>query len=161
MFEIHDPHFLIKNEYLPDSAGAGRWRGGLGVETEFLIYGEELTGIGYGDGLEEEAKAFGFFGGKEGIANKIELRYPDGTVRVVKAKEIVRDIPTSTIFYQKAGGGGGYGDPFLRPMELVVEDVKNEMISINSAREDYGVVIDENTLVPDEQATEKLRGGKR
>ncbi|HEY3076127.1 MAG TPA: hydantoinase B/oxoprolinase family protein, partial [Burkholderiales bacterium] len=39
MFEIHDPHFLVKHEYLPDSAGAGRWRGGLGVETEFVMRG--------------------------------------------------------------------------------------------------------------------------
>ena len=37
MFEIHDPHLLLRHEYLPDSAGPGRWRGGMGVETEFLI----------------------------------------------------------------------------------------------------------------------------
>jgi len=57
MFEIHDPHFLLKHEYLPDSAGAGRWRGGLGVETEFLIRGEHVTGVAFGDGVEEEARA--------------------------------------------------------------------------------------------------------
>ena len=45
MFEIHDPLFLIKHEYLPDSAGAGRWRGGLGVETEFVIRGEQTMGV--------------------------------------------------------------------------------------------------------------------
>jgi N-methylhydantoinase B len=158
MFEIHDPHFLIKHEYLPDSAGAGRWRGGLGVETEFLIHGENVTGIAFGDGVEEEAKAFGFFGGKEGALNRVELRYPDGTVRVAKSKEIIRNIPTGTVFNEKAGGGGGYGDPFQRPAEKILEDVKNEVVSIKNARNLYGVVIDEKTLTVDETATEKLRG---
>jgi N-methylhydantoinase B len=158
MFEIHDPHFLIKHEYLPDSAGAGRWRGGLGVETEFVIQGENVTGIAFGDGIEEKAKAFGFFGGKEGALNRVELRYPDGTVRVAKSKEIIRNIPTGAIFNEKAGGGGGYGDPFQRPVEKVLEDVKNEVVSTESARSLYGVVIDEAALSLDEGATEKLRG---
>ncbi len=158
MFEIHDPHFLLKHEYLPDSAGAGRWRGGLGVETEFVINGEKVTGIAFGDGVEEEARAFGFFGGKKGAANRIELRYPDGSMRVPKSKEIVRNIPTHTIFNEKAGGGGGYGNPFLRPADKVLEDVKNELVSLKSAREDYGVVIDEKTLTIDREATAELRG---
>jgi N-methylhydantoinase B len=161
MFEIHDPHFLIKHEYLPDSAGAGQWRGGLGVETEFKIYGEDLTGIAFGDGIEEEARAFGFFGGKEGVVNKIELIYPDNSTKVVKAKEIVRDIPTNTIYKQKAGGGGGYGDPFLRPVEKVFDDVRNEVVSIETAEKDYGVVIDKATFKVDEEATRKLRGVKK
>ncbi len=158
MFEIHDPHFLIKHEYLPDSAGPGQWRGGLGVETEFEIYGEDVTGIAFGDGVEEEAKAFGFFGGKEGVLNRIELRYPDGTLRVPKSKEIVRNVPKHTVFHGEAGGGGGYGDPYLRPVERVLEDVRNQVVSIQSARDDYGVVIDPKTLRVDPEATQALRG---
>ncbi len=157
MFEIHDPHFLIKHEYLTDSAGPGQWRGGLGVETEFSIYGEDVTGIAFGDGIEEEAQAFGFFGGREGSINKAELKYPDGTVRQAKSKEIIRNIPCHTIFKGKAGGGGGYGDPFMRPAEKVLEDVKNEVVSIKSAESDYGVVIRKENLTIDEKATEKLR----
>lgn len=159
MFEIHDPHFLVKHEYLTDSAGPGRWRGGLGVETEFEIYGENVTGIAFGDGIEEEARAFGLFGGKPGNANRVELRYPDGTVRVAKAKEIIRNIPKHTVFNEQAGGGGGYCDPFQRPVDRVLDDVRNELVSIRSAWEDYGVIIDENTLTVDEKATRKQRGG--
>ena len=161
MFEIHDPHFLIKHEYLPGSAGAGRWRGGLGVETEFVIYGENLTGIAFGDGVEDEARAFGFFGGKQGTANRIELRYPDGSTRIVKSKEIVRNIPTHTIFNEKAGGGGGYGEPFERPIKKVLDDVRNELVSVESAKRDYGVVINQATLQVNEDATRKLRGKKK
>ena len=158
MFEIHDPHYLIKHEYLTDSAGAGRWRGGLGIETEFVIYGEDVTGISFGDGIEKESKAFGFFGGKEGSLNEVKLEYPDGTKKIAKSKEIIRNIPTGTIFKQKAGGGGGYGDPFERPVEKVMDDVRNQLISIKSARENYGVIIDETSLAVDEDATRKHRG---
>ena len=88
-------------------------RGGLGVETEFVIYGEDVTGTAFGNGIEEESRAFGFCGGKKGAVNRIELRYPDGTLRVVTSKEIIRKIPTDTIFLHLADGGGGYGDPHL------------------------------------------------
>jgi N-methylhydantoinase B len=160
MFEIHDPHFLIKHEYLTDSAGAGRWRGGLGVETEFEIYGEDVTGIAFGDGIEQESRAFGLFGGKDGSVNRVALKYPDGTVKIAKSKEIIRDIPTHTVFYEKAGGGGGYGNPFLRPIEKVLDDVRNEVVSVESAKIDYGVVIDKTTFLVNEESTRKLRGEK-
>ncbi len=137
------------------------WLDSLGVETEFLIYGENVTGIAFGDGVEEEARAFGFFGGKEGSVNRAELRYPDGTVRVAKAKEIIRDIPVGTVFNERAGGGGGYGDPFMRPVEKVLDDVRNDMVSLRSAREDYGVVIEEGTFTVNEEETKRLRGVKK
>jgi len=158
MFEIQDPHFLVKHEYLKDSAGAGQWRGGLGIETIFEIYGENVTGIAFGDGVEEEARAFGLFGGQEGSINKAELKYPDGTVKVARSKEIIRGIPKNTVFKNIAGGGGGYGDPFLRPVNKVLEDVRNELVSYESAKMDYGVVIDEGSVAVNKDETEKLRG---
>jgi len=161
MFEIHDPHFLVKHEYLPDSAGSGRWRGGLGVETEFVMRGDNVTGVAFGDGVEEEARAFGFFGGKPGSLNSITLRYPDGSMRSVKSKEIIRGIPPGTVFNQKAGGGGGYGDPFERPPERVAADVRNGTISVAAAREDYGVWIDPDSYALDAARTAELREGRR
>jgi N-methylhydantoinase B len=161
MFELHDPHFLLKHEYLPDSAGAGRWRGGVGVETEFEIRGENVTGIAFGDGVEPEARAFGLFGGHPGSANEIRLRYPDGRERVPKTKEIVRGIPRGTRYRQLAGGGGGYGDPFRRPLEAVLGDVKNGLVSVAAARRDYGVWVNPRTLSLDAKRTARLRAGRR
>ena len=160
MFEIHDPHFLVKHEYLPDSAGAGRWRGGLGVETEFILQGENVTGVAFGDGVEEEARAFGFFGGKSGTKNAITLRYPDGETRSAKTKEIIRGIPQGTVFHQVAGGGGGYGDPHERPADLVLDDVRNGSVSIAAAKNDYGVFIDPKTMTIDSSKTAELRRSK-
>lgn len=157
MFEIHDPHFLLKHEYLPDSAGAGRWRGGLGVETEFVLRGEDVMGVAFGDGVEEEARAFGFFGGKPGSRNSITLSYPEGIERRAKTKEIIRGIPAGTLFRQLAGGGGGYGDPRERPAELVLADVRNGVVSLEAARDDYGVCIDPQSFSIDEKRTAELR----
>jgi len=157
MFEIHDPHFLVKHEYLPGSAGTGRWRGGLGVETEFVMRGENVTGVAFGDGVEEEARAFGFFGGRAGARNSITLTYPDGTERRARSKEIIRGIPPGTVFNQKAGGGGGYGDPFERPAAQVLAEVRDGLLSVEAARAEYGVAIDPATLALDAARTTELR----
>jgi len=161
MFEIQDPHFLLKHEYWTDSAGPGRWRGGLGTECAFEIQGEELTGIAFGDGLEEGARAFGLFGGAAGPRNRLTLRYPDGVERVPLAKEVVREIPSGAVYEQQAGGGGGYGDPFARSPSLVAEEVQNEFISVERAAADYGVVVDPMSFAVDEAATASLRGPRK
>jgi N-methylhydantoinase B len=157
MFEIHDPHRLLRHEYARDSAGAGRWRGGLGVETEFVIEGKDVTGIAFGDGIEEEARAFGLFGGRAGSVNEVTITAPGGVVRRPKAKEIVRGIERGSVYRQRAGGGGGYGDPRERPVERVVDDVLDGVLSVEAARDDYSVVIDPATLALDEAATRRLR----
>ena len=141
IFEIQDPHFLIKFEYLPDSAGPGKWRGGLGVETIFRFDGTNTRGIVFGDGVEEESRAFGLFGGLPGSINKIEFIYPYGSIRVPRSKEMITDILPGTIFRQLAGGGGGYGDPKERPREKVLEELRDGLISLRTAREIYGLDI--------------------
>ncbi len=161
MFEIQDPHLLLKHEYWTDSAGPGEWRGGLGTECEFIMQGEQVTGIAFGDGLEEGARAFGLFGGASAPRNELTLEEPDGSIRRPKAKEVVRDIRPGTVYRQRAGGGGGYGDPFARPADLVAEEVRAELISLDCARRDYGVVVDPKTFAVDEAASAKLRKAAR
>ena len=156
MFEQQTPHLLLKHEYLIDSAGAGKHRGGLGVETEYRVGGEDTSLVTFGDGDVEPA--FGLFGGRHGSLNKIELRHPDGTVYHTTTKDMVTDVPCGSVYYQEAGGGGGYGDPKERPVETVAAEVRNEIISLNAAREIYGVALDLETLQIDEEETRTLRG---
>ena len=158
MFEIQNPFLLDRHEYLTDSAGPGRWRGGLGVETVLKIEGDDVTAVAFGDGIEEPARAFGLFGGEDGSINTSSFRHPDGTERVAKSKEIVRGIPAGTIFHQRAGGGGGYGPPFERPAALVAEEVRDGIVSPEAARETYGVAVDPETLALDPEGTSALRG---
>jgi N-methylhydantoinase B len=158
MFEVHNPLFLLQHEYTPDSAGAGWFRGGLGVQTEFEIQGTKSQCVTYGDGLKEGA--FGLFGGLSGSLNWIELRYPDGTVSRAKSKEIISNIPQGSVFFQAAGGGGGYGDPAHRPIAKVVAEVKEGLISPGQARAEYLVAVSPETLELDEAETATLRGAR-
>jgi N-methylhydantoinase B len=158
MFELQTPNFLVKHEYAPDSAGAGRWRGGLGVETIIKFGGEKSKGVVFGDGIDDETRAFGLSGGKIGSINEMEFKFPDGSRHKPKSKEIVSDIPNGTIMRQVAGGGGGFGEAYLRPAKRVVKDVRNGILSLKKAKEDYGIVIDPATLEINQSETERLRG---
>jgi N-methylhydantoinase B len=66
-------------------------------------------------------------------------------------------VPSGTILFQQAGGGGGYGNPYLRDPAQVAEEVKNGIISIEKAKKDYGVIIDPETFEVNLKETEKLR----
>lgn len=161
MFEIVNPHLLRRFEYVMDSAGEGRWRGGLGVETEFEFLSSGVIASVFGDGGTPETAAFGILGGRPGTANEIELRYPDGELLRPRLKDLIVDIPAGTVYRQRAGGGGGYGDPRQRAPERVLADVRAGYVSRERAREVYGVAIDCERWVVDEQQTRRLREARR
>ncbi len=140
MFERQTPHLVLQHEYLTDSAGAGQWRGGLGVVTRLELGGRDNTLVTFGEGTVEPP--LGSAGGGPGTLNVIKLVYPDGKEHIPTTKDLINDVPAGTIYYQEAGGGGGCGDPKKRNPELVLADVRNGKLSAERAREDYGVEID-------------------
>src|SRR5690606_40407235 len=109
MFEQQTPHTLVRHERLTGSAGAGQWRGGLGVETIFEIGSDDTQLVTFGDGDFEPA--FGLFGGRNAGLNFIRLHYPDGRTVVPKNKDLITGVPKGTVYHQVASGGGGCGDP--------------------------------------------------
>ncbi len=137
MFEQQTPHLLLKHEYVTDSAGAGQWRGGLGVETEYLIGADDTQLVTFGDGDFEAP--FGLFGGKDSILNSIELTYPDGSRVRPRNKDLITDVPKGTHYHQIASGGGGYGEPGARDRQTLAEEVRNGVISPQQARDVYGL----------------------
>ncbi|MCP4072725.1 MAG: hydantoinase B/oxoprolinase family protein [Hyphomicrobiales bacterium] len=137
MFEQQTPHRLVKHEYSEDSAGAGQWRGGLGVETKYIIGSHDTQFVTFGDGDIEPA--FGLFGGKDGTLNSITLTYPDGKKHLPNNKDLITGVPKGTLYHQLAGGGGGYGDPQKRDRELLKQEIRNGIISAKAARRDYGL----------------------
>lgn len=160
MFEQQTPHLLLKHEYWLDSAGAGQWRGGLGVETKFKIGGENTKVVTFGDGDIEPA--FGLFEGKDSTLNKIELQYTDGRIYKTTTKDLIENLPAGTILFQQAGGGGGFGNPHLRDPQKVAQEIKNGIISIEQAKESYGVIVDPENFIVDIEATRRLRqAGKK
>ena len=157
MFEQQTPHTLIEHEFLCDSAGPGRQRGGLGVRTLFELGGKDLQIVTFGDGDVEPA--FGLGGGGPGTLNYIELESPEGERRRLSSKDMAFGIPGGTLWRQEAGGGGGWGPPGERPAGLVAREVRDGIISARAARETYRVVVDPRSGSVDQQATESLRKG--
>jgi len=155
MFEQMTPHLLDRHEFLVDSAGPGRFRGGLGVETRYRVGADGTTMVTFGDGDVEPA--FGLFGGGEGGLNFIDLHYPDGRTYRATTKDMIGDVPAGTLYVQEASGGGGYGPPTERPADKVAEEVANGIVSVEAAREQYGVAVDPETLELDEAETDRLR----
>ena len=137
MFEQQTPHHLNMHEYLTDSAGAGEWRGGLGIETKDTIGSDDTQFVTFGDGDFEPA--FGLFGGHDATLNSITLIYPDGTRKVPKNKDLIAGVPKGTVYHQFAGGGGGYGDPKRRARDILRTEVRDGTISAEAARDVYGL----------------------
>jgi N-methylhydantoinase B len=159
MFEQQTPHRLIRHEYLSDSAGPGQWRGGLGVETVFEIGSDDTQVVVFGDGDVEPP--FGLHGGGDGSLNSIRLRYPGGREYAARSLDLITGVPKGTVYRQLAGGGGGYGNPKDRPAELVAREVRNGIISVQAARDIYGVVVDKETGRVDDGQTSHLRARSR
>lgn len=139
-----------------DSAGAGRFRGGLGVR-KFWRALDEMRLIAVIE--QTRYPAWGLNGGGEAKANLLMLNAgtdkarPTGKISgyVIKPGERVE-------LYM--GGGGGWGDPFEREPERVLRDVVAEYVSRESAERDYGVVVREprpGRFEVDAEATRKLR----
>jgi N-methylhydantoinase B len=163
MFELSSPHVMLEYELLPDSAGAGEWRGGLGTRSRWRFYGEDELGVTIGDDCASEGAtpAPGLFGGEPAGLNHLRLHFPDGTWRDWGSKEIVRSIPPGTICEALLGGGGGYGDPTRRDPELVFAEVRDGVLSVDKARSSYGVAVKPDLSGWDEAATERLRAARR
>lgn len=155
--EVQNPHLIEHYEYWPDSAGAGRWRGGYGTYARWRLMGENTMAVTIGQGAEPGEEPIGLFGGKPGTLNRV-LYHRLGQPPVIP---LVHDIHTAldgATVEQFAGGGGGYGDPLARDMGLVAAEVRDELLSIDKARRDYGVVVEADSFAVDEKGTAALRG---
>jgi N-methylhydantoinase B len=160
MTEVQYPHLVVAREFATDSAGPGRWRGGMGVTCV-------MTPVDHTAGLSATVwggrhPSAGWVGGQKGRPNRMEIHLgrPD-QVTVLGGESVEATLPPGDRVAVIRGGGGGWGDPLERDPAIVREDVIDEYVSIEGARRDYGVVIDPLTLEVDEAATAAERTGRR
>lgn len=149
------PLKFVKYELRQDSGGPGEWRGGCGIERGLrLLRGSATLSL-----LAERHKipAWGVRGGKPGGLGEFSLLKPKGKPVKLKSKCTYKMNEGDTLIV-KTPGGGGYGNPFKRDPELVLEDVIGGLVSAGCARKDYGVVVRNRKI--DWEATRRSRTGR-
>ena len=147
------------NQYglVPDTGGAGQYRGGLALMREYeSLHDGALLNV---RSDKRDFPPHGLFNGKNGKPSKNILN-PDSKHKILPVLMTeVETLNRGDVFRHIMAGGGGYGDPLKRTPELVLKDVIEEKVTIAGAREDYGVVIIKKAeeFIIDSIATKKLR----
>ena len=138
LIEERYPVFIEQYSLRQDSGGAGKFRGGLGIE-KHIRTAEDVTFYG----LVEQTKspAWGLFGGKSALPN-VGVLYA-GTEEETTFGKIKRKLKKGDKWVVKSGGGGGWGDPRERDPAAVLKDVVGGYISLAAARDDYGIRIEQ------------------
>jgi N-methylhydantoinase B len=154
--EVFYPMRTVRYGLIPDSDGAGRYRGGLGVLREYAFLDPRPKFTILADRRKFPPR--GLFGGKDGRNARYTLVMPDGTEKALASKTTFF-VPEGAIVRYETCGGGGYGAPFDRDPALVLRDVKEGKVSLERAEQAYGVVIDPDTLAIDAGRTGAARQG--
>jgi N-methylhydantoinase B len=159
IFESDTPLIVEERSLVCDSGGPGKMRGGLGRKMIIRVPDDDTapqgpTSIALQAGRFKYAPQ-GLFGAGPGVMAKFMVNEKDGDpsgLTLCQNGDVIQFL---------SAGGGGYGDAFERDPEIVEQDVINGYVSIEKAREDYGVVVDPQTLKVDRVETAKVRAVKK
>lgn len=148
------PIYMRRHLLRADSGGAGRQRGGLGIIKEYV---PTATGVSVSLWFERSTMpGWGLFSAASGKPPVVMLRSKgENEQRVWKVNHL--NVAPGTCISARSGGGGGYGPPWERPVEKVVNDVLDGYISPERAESEYGVRFVEGTLDVDEASTQSSR----
>ena len=158
IFESDTPLIVEERSLVCDSGGPGKMRGGLGRKMIIRVPDDDTapqgpTSIALQAGRFKYAPQ-GLFGAGPGILAKFLINEKDGDpsgLTLCQKGDVIQFL---------SAGGGGYGDANERNPEAVAQDVRNGYVSVEKAREDYGVVVDPGSLIVDLVETEKIRAAK-
>lgn len=150
------PVLIEESSFDPDSAGAGKHRGGLGYRRVLRLVSETASAQLNVD--RYECKPWGLNGGAEGKPNRAYIqRSADAEPELVLKRDGIR-LSSDARIVICGGGGGGWGDPLERDPQEVLQDVLAGYVSRDAAKSQYGVAIDGDAV--DAEETSRLRGAK-
>jgi N-methylhydantoinase B len=176
MNEFNFPILYMWRREEPDSGGPGRYRGGVGASSCFVLHDAperraELLVTGGGKALPQ---AVGLAGGLP-ASTQHDILFRDSSIRnlldageipssltevdgdaLVMPAHLSSSLGWDDVYYMHWTGGGGYGDPLLRLPQSVATDVEMGLVTQGAAKEVYGVILD-SSLTVDFDATSSLR----
>ena len=154
-FPMRTERYELRDEPAPP----GKWRGGIGIVRVNRFLEDSIVTC---EGERHDGDPpWGIFGGHDGLNAGLRLLGSDGSIEHWPAKFSGKTLPADSAIEITVPSSGGYGDPLEREPEQVVSDILDGFTTLEQAREDYGVVIDEVAMSVDGVATDELRGKLR
>ena len=151
--EAENPVEILAYEFVADKAGAGKFRGGTPYRRDYKLLEAEAVLQVRSD--RKVFRPYGLYGGNPGASSSNTMN-PGRDARPLDSK-LTMTMYSGEVLRHELAGGGGWGDPLERDPESVLWDVRNELVSVKSARDDYGVIVQSDGWRIDYNATEKLR----
>ncbi|HUT50543.1 MAG TPA: hydantoinase B/oxoprolinase family protein [Alphaproteobacteria bacterium] len=140
--EAVEQRFPVRIEryaFIPDSGGAGKFRGSLALQRDIRLLADNVSFARYSDRHKFPPK--GLFGGGEGAPGAI-VRNPGSNREERMASKGLDTLDDGDLVSISLPGAGGYGDPGERDPEAIAADLRDGKISPEAARRDYGVLVD-------------------
>lgn len=177
VYEERYPLLYLFRRQRIDSGGAGMFRGGTAIEGAMTLHGSptgKADAVHYGSGVEVPVSC-GLSGGYPGGSllrklvkrSDIDRRFAQGKPpqRLEDLEGNIEELSAhgnfefsnGDVYYYGHSGGGGYGDPIERETSSVAKDVKSGLVSLGSASQTYGVILQPDTLEVDVQRTKEKR----
>lgn len=151
--EAEQPIQILGYEFMADRGGAGKFRGGAPFYREYRFLENEAILQVRSD--RRQRRSFGLYGGRPGKPS-LNVINPSTESRVLPSK-FTTMIHRGDVYRHEIAGPGGWGDPLEREPWRVLRDVRNELVSSEAARRDYGVIVNTESWAVDEAATRRLR----
>lgn len=152
--ECYYPVRIEAYDTVRDSGGPGKHRGGTGIEKRYMFLSDGEISINDDRAISHP---WGIFGGKYGGLSTKMLIKKDGTQIVLASKGDFIVVQSGDQLVYSTAGAGGWGDPLDRDMAKVRKDVIANIVSVESARSDYGVIVDAVTFEVDTHGSAALR----
>lgn len=153
--EVAYPLLVESYGLVSNSEGAGKFRGGMGLQRKVRVLGPGVSLTLSSD--RSNITPWGLFGGKASAPSSCVIENDNGKNRVLPTK-VTTHIDTQNVISTVTPGGGGWGNPKERNPESVLHDVIMELVSFERAKSVYGVDIDPKTMTIIDSTTKKNRG---
>ena len=158
MLEREYPLVVEGFGYVPDSGGPGKHRGSLSVyrQWRFLQSGTIMVRTN-----RPSRPCEGLAGGQPGALSQNILNPEHDPIDLPRQTHLHLEVHPGDRVFHAISGSGGHGDPWERTPEQVQQDVRDEKVTVEAGREQYGVVLDPQNLTVDWEQTKRLRQSRR
>jgi N-methylhydantoinase B len=154
VIEAENPLEVLDYEFVPDTGGAGKFRGGMAQRKTWRMLADE--GILQVRADRQTHRPYGLYGGGAGAPGRNLLDPGTNTERKLHSK-LTMTLRKDEVFRHDLPGAGGWGDPLARDLALVAKDLRDGLVTIEGAARDYAVIARGDPPVIDEAATFSLR----